>query len=35
MSWARVNLGDIAEFKNGLNFNKDQYGKGPLREILC
>ena len=28
MSWARVNLGDIAEFKNGLNFNKDQYGKG-------
>jgi type I restriction enzyme, S subunit len=28
MSWARVNLGDIAEFKNGLNFNKDQYGQG-------
>jgi type I restriction enzyme, S subunit len=28
MSWARINLGDIAEFKNGLNFNKDQYGQG-------
>lgn len=28
MTWARVNLGDIAEFKNGLNFNKDQYGQG-------
>lgn len=28
MKWERVNLGDIAEFKNGLNFSNDQYGKG-------
>ncbi|WP_152269016.1 restriction endonuclease subunit S [Agriterribacter humi] len=28
MNWGRVNLGDVAEFKNGLNFNKDQYGQG-------
>lgn len=28
MNWPRVNLGNIAEFKNGLNFNKDQYGQG-------
>lgn len=28
MKWEKVNLGEIAEFKNGLNFNKDQYGKG-------
>lgn len=28
MKWERTFLGDIAEFKNGLNFNKDQYGEG-------
>lgn len=28
MKWERTLLGDIAEFKNGLNFNKEQYGKG-------
>jgi type I restriction enzyme, S subunit len=28
MKWENVNLGEIAEFKNGLNFNKDQYGQG-------
>ncbi|MCX6271962.1 MAG: restriction endonuclease subunit S [Bacteroidetes bacterium] len=28
MIWDRVNFGEIAEFKNGLNFNKDQYGPG-------
>ena len=28
MKWERTILGDIAEFKNGLNFNKDQYGEG-------
>ena len=28
MSWEMVRLGEIAEFKNGLNFNKDQYGQG-------
>lgn len=28
MSWEKINLGEIAEFKNGLNFSKDQYGPG-------
>ena len=28
MKWEKVNLGEIAEFKNGLNFSNDQYGKG-------
>ena len=28
MSWEKVRLGDIAEFSNGLNFGKDDYGKG-------
>lgn len=28
MSWTRIYLGDVAEFKNGLNFSKDQYGQG-------
>jgi type I restriction enzyme S subunit len=28
MKWEYVNLGEIAEFKNGLNFSKDQYGQG-------
>lgn len=28
MSWERIKLGEIAEFKNGLNFSKDQYGQG-------
>lgn len=28
MSWEKVRLGDIAEFSNGINFGKDDYGKG-------
>ncbi len=28
MKWEYVNLGEIAEFKNGLNFSRDQYGQG-------
>jgi len=28
MKWEYVNLGEIAEFKNGLNFSKEQYGQG-------
>jgi type I restriction enzyme, S subunit len=28
MKWEYVNLGEVAEFKNGLNFSKDQYGQG-------
>lgn len=28
MKWEKVKLGEIAEFKNGLNFSKDQYGAG-------
>ncbi|MBK8805196.1 MAG: restriction endonuclease subunit S [Bacteroidales bacterium] len=28
MMWEMIILGNIAEFKNGLNFNKDQYGQG-------
>jgi len=28
MKWPFINLGEIADFKNGLNFSKDQYGKG-------
>ena len=28
MKWETINLGEIAEFKNGLNFNRDQYGQG-------
>lgn len=28
MMWRKVKLGDIAEFSNGINFNKDAYSKG-------
>ncbi|MBU5473379.1 hypothetical protein [Roseburia sp. MSJ-14] len=28
MSWATEKLGDIAEFSNGLNFDKTAYGEG-------
>ena len=28
MKWEYVYLGEVAEFKNGLNFSQDQYGKG-------
>lgn len=28
MSWETVNLGDIAEFSNGVNFDKSAYSKG-------
>lgn len=28
MSWEKVRLGDIAEFSNGINFGKNDYGKG-------
>lgn len=28
MNWEKVRLGDIAEFSNGINFGKDDYGKG-------
>jgi type I restriction enzyme, S subunit len=28
MKWDMITLGQIAEFKNGLNFSKDQYGQG-------
>jgi len=27
MSWPEVALGDIAEFRNGLNYTKDNEGK--------
>ena len=28
MSWNRIRLGDIAIFRNGINFGKESYGKG-------
>lgn len=28
MSWSRIRLGDIAIFRNGINFGKESYGKG-------
>lgn len=28
MKWEKVRLGDIAEFRNGINFGKEAYGKG-------
>ncbi len=28
MTWEKVKLGDIAEFSNGINFDKSSYGKG-------
>ena len=28
MSWETVKLGDIAEFSNGVNFDKSAYSKG-------
>lgn len=28
MSWSRIRLGDIALFRNGINFGKESYGKG-------
>ena len=28
MVWEKVKLGDIAEFSNGINFDKSSYGKG-------
>lgn len=28
MSWETITLGDIAEFSNGINFDKSAYGKG-------
>src|SRR5579862_8263942 len=28
MSWAGVRLGDVAEFRNGVNFNANQVGSG-------
>lgn len=28
MKWKKIKLGEIAEFKNGLNFDKDKYGQG-------
>ena len=34
MSWEKVRLGDIAEFSNGINFGKDDYGKG-IKIIGC
>jgi len=27
-SWSSVRLGEIADFRNGLNYNKDNFGKG-------
>ena len=28
MKWEKVRLGDIADFRNGINFGKEAYGKG-------
>lgn len=28
MSWSQIRLGDIAIFRNGINFGKESYGKG-------
>ena len=28
MMWRKVKLGDIAEFSNGINFDKGAYSKG-------
>ena len=33
MSWDKVKLGNVAEFSNGINFGKEAYAKGIIREF--